>query len=228
MFYLGSGEMWRLRSRSDTLFETFYTKLLRHVSQGRLTRGSARGLLMTGGDRFMPGNTVELRATLTDAKLEPLEQAEVTVTIIGPDGAFESVPLKLDATRPGNYRGGFTVRKEGSYRAELLVPESADVRLSAPPIQVNVPDLERDHTERNDSVLAELAKQTGGTYFIGMPSALGRKAGTPSLPELLKDASRTTTLAAAPDRLWDNYWMLGIICGALCLEWLLRRLLKLA
>ena len=36
VFYMGSGEMWRLRSLDEADFEQFYTKLIRHVSQGRL------------------------------------------------------------------------------------------------------------------------------------------------------------------------------------------------
>ncbi|HEX3870448.1 MAG TPA: vWA domain-containing protein [Pirellulales bacterium] len=226
VFYLGSGEMWRLRGERDGLFEAFYTKLIRHVSQGRLARGSSRGLMMTEGDRFTPGNTVEVRAQLTNAHLEPLEQPKVAATVVGPDGALDPLELKADATRLGNYRGSFTVRREGSYRIELLVPESKDVRLTAGPIQVTVPDIERDHIQRNDAVLGELASQTGGRYFIGLNAAMGGSG--PSLVEQLRDASRTTTLAAAPDRLWDNYWVLGVICGALSLEWLTRRLLKLA
>ena len=72
VFYMGSGEMWRLRAVDETYFEQFYTKLIRHVSQGRLLRGSSRGVLLVGQDRYMLGNTVEVRAQLTNARLEPL------------------------------------------------------------------------------------------------------------------------------------------------------------
>ena len=72
VFYMGSGEMWRLRAVDETYFEQFYTKLIRHVSQGRLLRGSSRGVLLVGQDRYMLGNTIEVRAQLTNARLEPL------------------------------------------------------------------------------------------------------------------------------------------------------------
>ena len=42
-------------------FEQFYTKLIRHVSQGRLLRGSSRGVLLVGQDRYLLGGTVEVR-----------------------------------------------------------------------------------------------------------------------------------------------------------------------
>ncbi len=46
VFYMGSGEMWRLRAVDEAYFEQFYTKLIRHVTQGRLLRGSSRGVLL--------------------------------------------------------------------------------------------------------------------------------------------------------------------------------------
>ncbi len=62
VFYLGSAEMWRLRAVDEAYFSQFYTKLIRHVSQGRLLRGSSRGVLLVGQDRYLLGNMVEVRA----------------------------------------------------------------------------------------------------------------------------------------------------------------------
>ena len=86
VFYLGSGEMWRLRSVDETYFEQFYTKLIRHVSQGRLLRGSSRGVLLVGQDHYLLGGTVEVRAQLSNIRLEPLERRSVNLQVIGPDG----------------------------------------------------------------------------------------------------------------------------------------------
>ena len=99
VFYMGSGEMWRLRAVDETYFEQFYTKLIRHVSQGRLLRGSSRGVLLVGQDRYMLGNTIEVRAQLTNARLEPLGVPSVNLQVIQPDGAVQSVRA---AGRPGS------------------------------------------------------------------------------------------------------------------------------
>ena len=77
-------------------YEQFYTKLIRHVSQGRLLRGSARGTLMVGQDRYLLGNTVEVRARVTNARLQPLAAKSVTLEVIPPNGAVLSVPLAAD------------------------------------------------------------------------------------------------------------------------------------
>ncbi len=87
VFYLGSGEMWRLRAIDTSLFDEFYTKLIRHVSQGRLLRGSSRGVLLVSQDHYMLGNTVEVRAQLTNARLDPLDVPSVALETILPGGA---------------------------------------------------------------------------------------------------------------------------------------------
>lgn len=226
--YLGSGEMWRLRANDDAWFERLYTKLVRHVSQGRLLRGSHRGVLLVERDRYLLGGTVDVRAQLSDHRLQPLELPRVELEVTLPDSTHQNVPLLADPSKKGNYRGQFTVRKEGVYLVELPVPES-DERLIRR-IQVKVPELEREKPQRNDALLHELAVKTGGVYYIGLKAALlgDDKQSAPPLAEALRDQSRTITTISRPTPLWSNWWTIGVLCGALCLEWLVRRLSKLA
>jgi hypothetical protein len=226
VFYLGSGEMWRLRQMDETYFEQFYTKLIRHVTQGRLLRGSNRGVLLVERDRYLLGNTVVVRAQLNNAQLEPLEAPSVKLEVIGPGGELKSMDLAAIAGQAGTFGGQFNVYQEGAYRLELPLPDAADQRLSRR-IQVKVPDLERERPARNDALLSELAETSEGEYFIGIDHALGRD-GKPGLVERLPDRRKTITLTATPVSLWDNKWMMWSLCGLLCLEWLIRRLSKLA
>ncbi|HJT30775.1 MAG TPA: vWA domain-containing protein [Pirellulales bacterium] len=229
VFYLGSGEMWRLRAKDDAYFERFYTKLLRHVSQGRLLRGSQRGVLLVERDRYFLGGTVDVRAQLADSRLAPLELPRVPLEITLPDTTHQSIQLLADPTKKGGYRGQFTVRKEGTYLLELPVPDS-DERLSRR-VQVKMPELEREHPQRNDALLSEIARQTGGLYYVGLEAALGENRGPSAskpLIEVLRDASRTVTTISTPTPLWSNAWTMCALCGLLCLEWLIRRLAKLA
>ena len=91
-----------------------------------------------------------------------------------------------------------------------------------------MPDLEREHPQRNDALLNEIATKTGGIYYVGLETALGIANPSKSLVSVLRDQSRTITTVAAPTPLWANAWTMSIICGLLCLEWLIRRLVKLA
>jgi hypothetical protein len=229
VFYLGSGEMWRLRSVAETYFEQFYTKLIRHVSQGRLLRGSSRGVLLVGADHYLLGGTVEVRAQLSNIRLEPLQRPTANLQVIGPDGTTQTVVMQADPSRAGAYIGQFPALLEGTYRLELPIPESENEQLSRR-IQVEVPNLERTNPRRNDALLSEIAKNTGGKYYIGMASAIA-PSGEPPLTDQLKDRTNTVILPVAPNPQQEETWlrsMMVALCGVLCLEWLVRRLLKLA
>jgi hypothetical protein len=226
VFYEGSGEMWRLRGQDETHFEQFYTKLLRFVTQGRLLRGSQRGVLLVERDRYLLGQTIAVKAQLKDARLEPLDVPEVELEIVSPRGQLEMLKMLPDPSRPGTFLGQFTAREEGAYRLELLPGDAGPQRLSRR-VQVRVPDLEREDPRRNDALLSELAQRTGGRYYIGFDAASGA-SGTPPLVDSLTDRTKTMILTGEPVRLWDNAWVMGALCGVLCTEWLLRRMFKLA
>ncbi len=229
VFYLGSGEMWRLRALEEAYFEQFYTKLVRHVSQGRLQLGSSRGLLLVDRDRYVLGNTVSLRANVFDAQFDPLAVPQMPVHVVLPDSTVTTVPLHPDPNRKGMYTGQFSALQEGTYRIEMEVPDSGGEQL-ARRIHVKVPDLERENPERNDALLSEIAQRTGGLYYVGAEAALGGK-GMPPLAAQLKDRTEVTYLPGVVDYEYERHWMNGIlavVAGALCLEWLIRRLSKLA
>lgn len=228
VFYLGSGEFWRLRALDESYFEQLYTKLIRNVSQGRLLRGSSRGVLLVGQDRCLLGNTVDVRAQLTGARLEPLDAPRVDLQIIRPDGSVGSVPLRPDSTRAGTFAGQFPVLQEGTYRLELPIPESGDQRLTHR-IQVRMPDLERTNPQRNDALLSEIAKRTGGVYYVGIDAAMEGKPS--SLVGKLPDRTKTIIRPASPNLRHERQWMQWLMVGLvafLSLEWLIRRIVKLA
>jgi hypothetical protein len=228
VLYLGSAEMWRLRMVDEACFESLYTKLIRHVSQGRLLRGSSRGALLVDRDRYMLGGTVEVRAQLTDARLEPLASDSVSLQAVEPGGTVRNVVLKADSTRPGMFAGRFSATEEGVYRLELPIPESDEQRLSRR-IQVKMPDLERETPQRNDALLVELCEKSGGAYYVGIDAAFANNGK--GVIGQLKDRTKTIVLTAAPSHEWQERWLrwfLYIACGLLFLEWLIRRLVKLA
>ena len=71
VFYIGSGETYRLRQFSEMFHERFWTKLLRYMGK----RESARGMMVVG-NRFTEGETVSVEVELLDATLNPLSRAE--------------------------------------------------------------------------------------------------------------------------------------------------------
>jgi hypothetical protein len=229
VFYMGSGELWRLRRSDPAYFDQIYTKLIRHVSQGRLLRQSSRGVLLVGQDRYMVGNTVDVRAQLTNSRLEPLSVPGVPLQISLNGVMQKPITLQADPSRVGTYLGQFPVLKEGEYRLELAVPESREERLSRS-IRAVVPKLEEENPQRNVTLLSEIAAKTGGAYYASLAEAVS-PSNPQSLVERLKDASRTELIPVAPNPKWEETWLRWLLiglCGVLCLEWLIRRLAKLA
>jgi hypothetical protein len=229
VFYMGSGELWRLRRVEEGYFDQLYTRLIRHVSQGRLLRQSQRGSLLVDKERYLLGNTVEIRAQLTDAQLKPLRAPSVALDVIQPNRGTQSVILRSDPSREGMYAGQFTVLNEGVYRLELPVLESDRERIVRR-IQVRLPDLERENPQRNDALLSRIATGSGGKYYPTIDAAWGPETPDP-LAGHLKDRTRTSIVTSGPNPLSERPWlqtMMLVLCGLLCGEWLVRRLLKLA
>jgi hypothetical protein len=230
VFYIGSGELWRLRRVDPAYFEVLYTKLIRHVSQGRILRGSSRGALLVERDRYELGETVVVRARLADAQHEPLTDDSVTAQLIRPDGATEAVKLSAETERPGMYIGQVNVLQEGTYQLALSVPGGDDERLSRY-LQVRVPDLERTHAERNAKLLAEIAQETGGIYYEQLDAAIRGGDGVKPLSQAIPSREEVKLLKGAPDQEFAQAqmkWLLGVIAGSLFVEWIVRRLNRLA
>jgi len=227
VLYLGSGEFWRLRALDAGYFEVLYTKLLRHVSQSRLLRGSPRGRLLVDSKEVGLGETVPVRVQLKDSQLEPLMAETVEMEYFTPDGVRHTTSLAADKEQPGIFAGQFGAYQAGVYRISVPIPGTEEALTDA--IKASLPDLENNNKQRNDALLARLAEGTGGQYYVGIPAALNESnAKSLMAAATLMDRSRIKPERDEPESLWDNEWTLFVICGLLSLEWLIRRLAKLA
>jgi hypothetical protein len=134
-----------------------------------------------------------------------------------------------DEGRQGIFVEQFTAVQEGDYRIELQHPSLADQVLTRE-VRIKIPARELEFPERNDALLKDIANKTGGEYFVGLAAAVGDDSRT-GMAAKIKPQDQVTVLPGTPDRNFERQlmgWLLGLICGVLCLEWLLRRLSKLA
>ena len=124
VFFLASGEMWRLRHLDERYLERFYTQLVRWVSEGRLLRDSNRGVLLVDKERCYLRDQVSVTAILTDVQHMPLQAEEVQAIVTTPDSKQQQLQLRVvrDAARAGTFVGFFTTFREGDYRIELVPP----------------------------------------------------------------------------------------------------------
>ena len=134
-----------------------------------------------------------------------------------------------NAEREGMYSGQFTTARQGDYRIDLPIPDSNDELLTRS-VKVRLPAREIEQPQRNDALLSALASQTDGQYYVGIASALGQRQ-TAALHAQIRSKDQVTYLPGTPDNRFDSQlmgWLLTLVCGCLSLEWLIRRIYKLA
>ncbi|MFG0262098.1 MAG: VWA domain-containing protein [Novipirellula sp. JB048] len=232
VYFQGSGEIWRLRGESDAYFDSYYTKLVRWVSEGRLMRDSTRGVLLVDSSRAMVGETITVRAILTDDQFEPLNVPQVSAKLLAPSGRIDDIellPLQGEP-RPGTYGGRFIVREAGSYELRLTLGDALQEQVLRHSVQVRLPTVELERPRRNDEALQQLADMTGGSYSpISSETSLDSLAG--SLISFLKPQPQTTVLPGTPDIDFNrrrNIVLMWLIATMLTMEWVTRRLHRLA
>ena len=220
-FYLGSPEMWRLRAVSDEDYDRFWTKLIREVAQGRTKKGVKRGSLRPEAEKATLGQTVRVFARLLDSQFAPLDLESVPLEVFDPTGKplTPTRQLRKEASQPGEYVGDFRASQPGTYKLELQLPESRE-RMNAE-VAVAIPKLEDENIRQNVRLLTELVRDTGGQYL-----AIDKAAE--ELPALLPNRGEQFFIPERLRTLWDRDWVMYLLVGLLSLEWLTRKLLKLA
>ncbi|MCC7337371.1 MAG: VWA domain-containing protein [Pirellulaceae bacterium] len=232
--FLGGGELWRLRVLGDQYFDRFYTKLVRWISQGRLLMDSDRGVLLVDREQASLGEQVVVRAVLKDQRYEPLLQSEVVARLIDAQG--RNLPLVLrplaDGSQPGVYTGQFPVQVPGEYSLQLQLGGLASDEVLTATVDAKVPAREMQHGQRNDGLLRQLAVDTGGNYWTGVAAAMLPDANDGlDLVGRIAPQDQVAFLPGATDPVFQLRWLgwlMAWIAGALSLEWLARRLHRLA
>ena len=218
--FIGSAETWRLREISPQGHQRFWTSLIREVGQGRRSRGNARGLLLLDRTEVAPGQPVNVRAQLYDARLQPLITESVPLTITDAEGRTLLVPDRLhgDSRGAGQYVASFRPPGPGSYRISVPVPESSDVLQAS--IDVVLPNLESQNPTLNTVLLTSLTRDTQGRYLAVSELA--------TLPTLLPDQSQPVVVDEQLRTLWDRRWLMFLMVGLLAFEWIMRRVWRLS
>lgn len=233
VFHAGS-ELWRLRGLGDQYFDRYYTKLVRWISQGRLLLDSDRGVLLVDREEAVQGEQVSVRAVLKNERYEPLVQSEVVARLVDPQGLNVPVVLRplMDGSQPGVYSGQFPVLSAGTYRISLQLGGLTSEEILKAQVQVKVPKLEMQVVERNDLLLGQLATETGGQYWKGVQAAMTTTdKNEMAIVQAIIPQDQIAYSPGAPEREFQLRWLgwlMTLIATCLSLEWLTRRIHRLA
>ncbi|MBX3422636.1 MAG: VWA domain-containing protein [Pirellulaceae bacterium] len=232
--FQGGSEMWRLRSLGDQYFDRYYTKLVRWISQGRLLLDSDRGVLLMDREEAVQGEQVSVRAVLKNERYEPLVQSEVVARLVDPQGL--NIPLVLrplaDGSQPGVYSGQFPVLSVGTYRIQLQLGGLSSNEILRTQLQARVPKLELQNAQRHDALLSQLANDTGGRYWPGVAAAIQPiENGQLDLVAAIASQDQVAYSPGVSEREFQLRWLgwlMSLIASSLSLEWLSRRVYRLA
>jgi hypothetical protein len=223
--WVGSGELWRLRSIDPAAHERLVAQLLRHVSQGRLLRGARRARLIVDRDRCPVGGEVTVRLVAGDPEAVARPPA---CRVVSPDGTATPLRLEAEPARPGTLRGSFVAAREGGWLVEVDTV-AGDERLSRR-VEAHLPERELARPVMDRGTLAHLAATTGGTARF-LADGDWADAETAALATAFPDRSRHEYETGGADLGFKrrlNAALLAAAAGSLCLEWILRRLARLA
>lgn len=171
-------------------------------------------------DRFEPGSTVTLRATVRDEAFQEVNRAQVVAVIEQPSGEEVEVPLDWSVERDGEFVGTFTAGESGLYRVEVDARSEGEL-LGVATSRFAVDELNEElfGAARRDSVLKRIASETDGRQV-----ELGRAE---RLVEDLSVSSEGTLVREARD-LWDMPILFLALVALLGGEWAVRRRLGMA
>jgi hypothetical protein len=222
VFYIGSPELWLLRALDEDYFDRFWVKLVRESAQGRLLRGATRGVLLLEAKQVAVGASVAIRGRLLDQYFGDLIAEQATCDVTAPDGRPVAPPvvLRADKSRPGQFVGSFVAAQPGVYRLELPIPESDEVARDS--VVVRLPNLEFDRPEQDVAGMRRLsAAWTGGGAYLPIDRA---GEAVSQLPDKTIERRQFET----PRPLWDQASMMYWLVGLLAVEWITRKIVRLA
>ena len=139
------------------------------------------------------------------------------------------MPLSAEPGRPGVTQGAFVASREGAWRIDVELDGGSGEKLSRR-IQARLPDRELARPRLDRGVLEQLATLSGGRARV-LSERPWSEEDSRELAAVIPDRSRREYESGAPDadfKRWLNAILLGTGAGLLCLEWIVRRLVKLA
>jgi len=119
--------------------------------------------------------------------------------------------------------------REGAWRIDVDFGGGAGGTLSRR-VQAKLPDRELERPRLDRGLLERLGTLTGGTTHF-LEEQPWNAAAAQALAARIPDRSRREYETGAPDGAFKrrlNALLLGLCTGLLCLEWIVRRLVKLA
>lgn len=218
--YVATDEIWRWRyGRGELLPEQFWVQLLRMLGRESLATSGQAAVLEVMPRRAQTRQPVRLELHVLDAQLVESSDASLPAVVLDESGAtVAEVVLERLPGSEDRYVATMMADQPGAFRVRVVAPEWTDRGIEAS-LEVFTPEDELRRPETDHVTLIALAEATGGEVLDG-ESLL-------NLSTRLPDRSITTENPLT-ERIWDTPFFLILLIGLLTLEWIGRKVLRLA
>ncbi len=207
---------WQMYSDPDQTqgpgpLEAFWLSLLHFTAQDP---GGFESRLEIPRSVVQRGEPVEIRLFRDVGRAERQPPESVLLRVTGPSGGEETLSAALVRRNLGLYQTTYTPTERGGYR---VLYQEADQSVERSFSAVEEGNEDADYT-MDPALLSRLAESTGGVFAT--PGSLGAAVGHFQF----QPRSTTTVVSVFLGR---SLWILAIVIGLFCLEWLLRRVAQL-
>ena len=212
IFATGGSWTWKMGLPSDDLrHHTFWRQLLRSLVAN--TAGPVR--LSSDRSNYADEPRVRLRAEVRTRDYQFAGHAEVSATVTPEEGSPQTLALQPSPSEEGVYEAEIDAAGLGIYRVEATAHSDGE-RLGADSLHLRRESgvAEHFHPQRNGSLLARLAEQTGGRYW-----ELDELA---DLPQEIRFSEAGITSREVLD-LWNMPALFLLLLALRAAEWLARR-----
>ncbi|WP_010584952.1 vWA domain-containing protein [Schlesneria paludicola] len=221
--FIGFDATYRWRYLHEQYFDGFWSRLIDRVGRSKVLGGRYPFTLSTDKNVYRTGDRVTLRVQLTGAPEESSSIGTLQCEVEVPGSDPVSYELEPHAEQPGLLETSFTVDKGGAYLIHVSSSSQAErdptVRPATLPFRVEPPRQETDKPGTNRPLLEDLAKASGGRVFT-----IGQSKEIPTA-FTVKDVER---LIQYREELWDAPLGMFLIVLLLTLEWVLRKIYRMA
>ena len=198
-------------SVDDQRHETFWRQLLRWLIDGVPDGVVAE----TDRERVEVGESVELRATVSDSAFMEVNNGLVSVFIEGPSGPPIEQRMEWTVDEDGVYDAAFVPSEPGLYEIRVEATRAADsLGTGSTFVYVTESDEEYFDAGMRRTTLERIADETGGRFYT--PETVS------NLPEDISLTGAGVTLTEERD-LWDMPFLLLLLLSLVGSEWLYRR-----
>ena len=210
---LGEGTR-QMRGENPTgVFEDFISNSLRWLA----TREQEKQVRIASSKQlYNLGETVRIMGQVYDETYSPLDDAEVTVSVQGPERTHE---LSLAPAGNGRYEATLSNLPPGDYRFTGRARRNGrEIGTDAGRFSIGEIGLELLQPAMNVDLLRALAKRTGGKFYTARESA--------TLPDDIRKSAGFAPRSVESQNdflLWNYPWVLAAALFAFAMEWLIRK-----